>query len=204
MIVKVCGLREADNIRAVEQTGADWLGFIFYPRSPRFVPARPSYLPEKALRVGVFVSPRFGEVMARVAEFGLQAVQLHGEAAPELCRKLRETGLRIIRALPADERLALTTHPYLDCTDHFLFDTPTAAHGGSGESFDWSLLQRYTGHVPFILSGGIGPQSLPALLTLSHPAWQGVDLNSRFETAPGVKDAAAIQQFIQQLHHSTL
>ncbi|MDO4930139.1 MAG: phosphoribosylanthranilate isomerase [Bacteroidales bacterium] len=202
MIIKVCGLREADNIRAVEKTGADWMGFIFYPRSPRYVDARPDYLPEHATRVGVFVSPRFGEVMSRVREFGLNTVQLHGEATPEMCYKLRETGLRIIRALPANELLGEATHPYLGCTDYFLFDTPTPAHGGSGVSYDWSLLQHYTGHVPFLLSGGIGPQSLTALQSLSHPAWQGIDLNSRFETAPGVKDVAALQSFIEKIRNN--
>ncbi len=197
MIVKVCGLREADNIRAVEAAGADWTGFIFYSDSPRYVKDVPDYLPRHAHRVGVFVSPRYGDVTGQAQRFGLEAVQLHGTAAPELCRKLREHGLKVIRALPADEHLADATHAYVGCVDYFLFDTPTAAHGGSGKQFDWSLLNAYTGRVPFLISGGIGPEALPALCRLHHRAWAGIDLNSRFETAPGRKDDKTLTQFIK-------
>lgn len=199
MIIKVCGLREADNIRAVEAAGADWVGFIFYERSPRYVSEVPSYLPERALRVGVFVSPRYGEVMQHVEDYGLQAVQLHGEATPELCRKLRERGLIVIRVIPADERLSKRTGLYLNCVDYFLFDTPTMMHGGSGRTFNWSLLEAYTGSVPFLLSGGIGPDCVEALREFHHPRWVGIDLNSRFEKAAALKDTTLIKQFIQAL-----
>lgn len=209
MIVKVCGLREADNIRAVEATGADWLGFIFYPRSPRCVTTRPEYLPQNGMRVGVFVSPGFTDVMARVADYGLRAVQLHGETAPEMCRKLRERGLIVIRALPADDALNTAAQTYLDCTDYFLFDTPSPVYGGSGRNYDLSILHTYKGHIPFLLSGGIGPQSIEKLHHFSHPAWVGIDLNSRFETTPGVKDAALLHSFISNFrnhepHQTTL
>lgn len=192
-------MREADNIRAVEEAGADWIGFIFYEHSPRYVSDVPQYLPERAVRVGVFVSPRYGEVMQRVRDFGLQAVQLHGEATPELCRKLREHGLLVIRALPADNQLQAKTGLYLRSVDYFLFDTPTMTHGGSGRSFNWSLLHGYTRHIPFFLSGGIAPDSAAALRAFHHPQWAGIDLNSRFERVAAVKDAALIRQFIQEL-----
>lgn len=196
MIVKVCGLRETDNIRDVEAAGIDWAGFIFYAPSPRCIHKVPDYLPARALRIGVFVSPTFGEVTRKVHQFGLQAVQLHGDVAPELCRKLRERKLIVVRALPADVHLNANAQTYTDCVDYFLFDTPTASYGGSGHHFDWQILHSYTGQKPFLIGGGIGPDDLPALHQFHHNVWAGIDLNSRFETAPGRKDIQAITQFI--------
>lgn len=196
MIIKVCGLREAGNIRAVEAAGADWFGFIFYPRSPRYVDVPPAYLPGRGKRVGVFVNAVPEEVGCRVAQFGLQAVQLHGEASPGLCRTFRRQGLTVIRALPATGSVAEEAAPYQGAVDFFLFDTPTPQFGGSGQPYDWSVLRRYQGPAPFLLSGGISLRSLPALHAFRHPLCAGFDLNSGFETAPAVKDAAAVRQFI--------
>lgn len=195
MLIKVCGLREAENIRAVEATGADWFGFIFYPKSPRFVDAVPGYLPRRGKRVGVFVHPRQEEVEQQVEQFGLHAVQFHGEADPALCRTFRSQGLTVIRALPATETLAEETAPYQDCVDYFLFDTPTKQFGGSGRTYDWSVLRLYQGPVPFLLSGGLSPAALPDLKRFRHPYCAGYDLNSGFETAPAIKNAEAIKQF---------
>ncbi len=196
MIVKVCGMRDPDNIRAIEKSGSDWMGFIFYPQSPRYVARKPAYLPEHTKRIGVFVSPTFEEVMTRVKAFGLHGVQLHGKVWPEECLKLRQTGLTVIRALPADGQLNDLTAPFLGCVDYFLFDTPTDRHGGSGSTLDWQILSTYLGHVPFLLSGGISPASVPKLAYFAHPLWQGIDLNSRFETQPGLKSPQAIGSFI--------
>lgn len=196
MLVKVCGLRSADNIRAVVAAGADWFGFIFYPRSPRYVAGRPGYLPQKGLRVGVFVSQGMDEIMDRAHEFNLHAIQLHGDCTPEFCQRLRSEGLLTIRALPAAGCLDTVARPYAACCDYFLFDTPCTTHGGSGKRFDWALLDTYTLDVPFLLSGGLKPDSLTGLQSLTHRRWAGVDLNSGFETAPAMKDASALQSFI--------
>lgn len=196
MYVKVCGLRAADNIRAVEAAGTDWFGFIFYEHSPRYVSERPAYLPVRGLRTGVFVSPAYDEVCRRAEEFGLHAVQLHGRCPVALCQRLRADGLRVIRALPACPDLDEAASEYIGACDFFLFDTPSAAYGGSGQTFDWSLLDTYTRDVPFLLSGGLSPDSLHALSRWSHPSWAGIDLNSGFETAPGLKNARALHTFI--------
>ncbi len=202
MIIKVCGLREADNIRAVEQAGADWAGFIFYPSSPRFVDTVPGYLPDSCRRVGVFVHPTYREVKQRVKQFGLQAVQLHGKASAEMCRCFRDEGLTVIRALPAVDTFVADTAEYVGSVDYFLFDTPTLRFGGSGRSYDWSLLSRYPGPTPFLLSGGLSPQSVDELRKFRHPCLAGYDLNSGFETAPGVKDAAAVAQFVAAMRQA--
>ena len=202
MIVKVCGLREGQNIRDIEAAGADWIGFIFYKESPRYCAVRPDYLPERAIRVGVFVEPTFGEVVSKVDEYGLQAVQLHGAVCREQARKLKERGLTVVRAIPATAKAIQESALWLGCADYLLFDTPTERHGGSGRPFDHSLLDHYAGNIPFILSGGIAPEDAESLAQFHLPAFVGVDLNSRFETAPGVKDAAKVKQFISTIQES--
>lgn len=196
MLIKVCGMRNADNIRAVEQTGIDWMGFIFYPPSPRYVDQVPDYLPQQVKRVGVFVNPTFRQVVDRVKQFGLHAVQFHGTASPEMCQAFRERGLIVIRALPVTPTFVADTAEYTDKIDYFLFDTPTLKFGGSGKSYDWQLLRRYNGPTPFLLSGGLSLQSVPQLQQFTHPYLAGYDLNSGFEIAPAVKDAAQIHNFV--------
>ncbi|MGM9688296.1 MAG: phosphoribosylanthranilate isomerase [Alloprevotella sp.] len=206
-LIKVCGLREAGNIRAVEAAGADWFGFIFYPPSPRYVSQVPAYLPQRGLRVGVFVHPQPAEVLYQTERFGLTAVQLHGQVTASCCRVLHQHGLLVVRALPVTPQLALEAAA-LPEADAFVFDTPTPAYGGSGQSYDWQLLQGYTGSRPFLLSGGLSLSSVPALHRFSHPACMGYDLNSGFETAPGLKDAEAVRRFVLAVrgrdaaHHS--
>lgn len=199
MIVKVCGMRDADNIREVERAGADWMGFICYERSPRFVSRTPEYLPKHAVRVGVFVNAA-PEVCLRQAEtLGLHAVQLHGTESPDCCAKLRKEGLKVVKAfaIRRAEELQLT-EAYAGMCDYFLFDTPCLQYGGSGRSFDWSVLEHYCGSTPFLLSGGIRPESIDALKAFRHPRWEGIDLNSGFETAPGMKDAQTLARFIAE------
>lgn len=199
MIIKICGLREPENIRAVESAVPDWMGFIFYPRSPRYVSEVPDYLPEHALRVGVFVHPSYHEVLDHVRGYGLKAVQLHGKTSPEMCQRFRERGLTVIRALPVTSDFVAETVGYTDHTDYFLFDTPTLHFGGSGQSYDWSLLHQYAGPVPFLLSGGLSLASIDELKSFTHPYLAGYDLNSGFETAPALKDVEAVKTFITHM-----
>lgn len=207
MIVKVCGMRLAENIREVEAAGADWLGLIFFPRSPRFVTDKPAYLPSKAKRVGVFVNACENEIMEKAKTFGLNLVQLHGQEPPELCERLHAEGLEVIKVFSLKSVHDLqSVSAYEGKADFFLFDTPCLEFGGSGKVFDWTLLQSYSGSTPFLLSGGLRPESLDALLAFSHPRWVGIDLNSGFELAPGLKDTASLAAFIQtfkvSLHES--
>ncbi|MBR4899014.1 MAG: phosphoribosylanthranilate isomerase [Prevotella sp.] len=219
MIIKVCGLREADNIREVAALGVDWIGMIFWPKSPRFVsmlPIRAGLLPDEAplspltsllapKKVGVFVDPTAQDVITRVVSCGLDIVQLHGHETPTLIRNLRRTlgdGIKMMKAISVAETDDVATYKaYADCVDYFLFDTKCKTVGGSGEQFDWSVLQAYDGDVPFLLSGGIGPDDAMRVEAFHHEKCFGIDLNSRFETAPGVKDVALLRQFINDLKH---
>lgn len=209
MIVKVCGMREADNIREVERLGVQWMGFIFHPASPRYVEAPPAYLPRRARRVGVFVNAPADEVVRRVRAFGLHAVQLHGGESPaycaELLHRLCEEGHEVLIvktfSLSCGEDVG-QTEAYESCCHAFLFDTPCADYGGSGRTFDWNLLRRYRGRLPFLLSGGISPGHAAALRAFSHPQWAGIDLNSCFESRPGRKDIRLLEPFLREIHSS--
>ena len=197
MIVKVCGMQNAENIRQVELAGADWMGFIDYDRSPRHVAGIPQYLPAAVRKVGVFVQAPLSRILERRADWQLDLVQLHGNESPDFCRKLRLSGIKIIKAfaLRTAEDLP-ATEAYAPYCDYFLFDTPCSGFGGSGKTFDWELLSRYRGPRPFLLSGGLNPASLERLAAFRHPLWAGIDLNSGFELAPALKDAAALSAFI--------
>lgn len=210
--IKVCGMRDAENIRAIDAIEAvDMIGLIFWPKSKRYVAQKPAYLPEHAMRVGVFVDADPEEVVAKVKEYDLGIVQMHGDEnlayVTALHKLLFEAGItkmpKIVKAIPVASRSSVLKAMMWDgYVDGILFETPTNGYGGSGVSFDWSLLSSYRARTPFFLTGGIGPQSLEALKEFSHPQWIGVDLNSRFETEPALKDVELVRQFVSELKAS--
>ena len=224
-------MREPENIRAVAELGVDWIGLIFWPQSPRYVKMIPSgagIIPDNAdgslkagstadrhwpRRVGVFVDATAQDIITHVVNYGLDIVQLHGHETPTLIRNLRRTLTGDVKMMKA---ISVTTadnmarwRDYADCADYLLFDTKTPAVGGSGQHFDWSILQDYDGHLPFLLSGGIGPDDAlrlrEAFATGSgtgcalHPRCIGIDLNSRFESAPGLKDVTLLKAFLENI-----
>ncbi len=202
MIIKVCGMREPENIRAVEALGIDLMGFIFWPPSSRYVGEKPSYLPRNCRRVGVFVDAALPDILAAVEDFRLDGVQLHGHETPEAIAALKAhiPGVRIVKSLAVagPEDLA-QAEAYADVCDAFLFDTKGKLPGGNGRQFDWSVLQRYRGRLPFLLSGGIWPDDAQRIRAFDVPGCLGIDLNSRFETEPGLKDVDALRTFIETI-----
>lgn len=220
--IKVCGMRDADNCRAVAALGIDFLGFIFYPKSPRYTPravAEAEIVPDTATashdgtmmrkpqRVGVFVDETPQTLIAHICHDRLDYVQLHGHERPEMIDHLKRTvtpdirhSLKVIKAFSiAKPDDLLQTKAYEGVADLFLFDTPTESHGGSGKKFDWQVLRSYDGLTPFLLSGGIGPEDTDRIRAFQHPHCIGIDLNSRFETAPGIKDVETLRQFTAKL-----
>ncbi len=204
--VKVCGMREADNIQAVEALGIDLMGFIFWPKSSRYVEQVPDYLPTQCQRVGVFVNSDIDDVLRHVTDYQLDAVQLHGTESTEYVNRLRSawtdgsSTVQIIKTISVSSCYDIATYEdYEGLVDGLLFDTKSPSVGGSGQQFDWSVLNDYKGNTPFLLSGGIGPDDAAQVCAFHHPMLAGIDLNSRFELSPAFKDINKLKQFLQAL-----
>lgn len=204
MKIKVCGMRDRDNIRALAELPIHYMGFIFVEKSPRnalaLQPEALGLLTPAIRRVGVFVNAPFDSIMARVAQYGLHSVQLHGDEPPSLCQQLQERNLEVIKAFaaPLDGNFS-ATEPYISCADYLLFDTPSAQAGGSGRQFDWTILDQYRGNLPFFLSGGISPLDANRIKQFRHTRFAGIDINSRFELSPGEKNVGMVAAFVREM-----
>jgi len=205
-------MQHPDNIAAVCLLEIAYMGFIFYPQSPRFAGNLRGetlrLLPAQLQRVGVFVNASEAYIKEQVTTYGLNLVQLHGTESPAMCEALQQRGIPVMKAFNiATKEDFAQTEAYQSVCRYFVFDTKTVLldasgetlHGGTGKQFDWQLLTHYTGEVPFFLSGGIGLSDAEHLGRLHHPRLQGVDVNSRFETSPGTKDATQLKTFIHRL-----
>ena len=231
MIIKVCGMRETENIREVAELGIDMMGFVFWPESPRFVKmisARAGIIPDyseerlrkmrqgqesssavasRPKRVGVFVDEMPQSIVTRVYNYDLNYVQLHGNESAVMIENLKRTlipdiapDIKIIKALSIREKDDVKRwREYEGTADMLLFDTKCKTVGGSGEQFDWTVLEAYDGNIPFLLSGGIGPDDAERVLKFSHPQFAGIDLNSRFEISPALKNVDELKSFIQTI-----
>ncbi len=192
-------MRDSENIRAIEQTKADLMGFIFHPKSPRFVASLPEYMPKKQKRVGVFVNASLEQILAKAQTFSLEYIQLHGDEPPAFCSELKNRGLKVIRAqriANADDIIRAESY---NMADLMIFDTKTELYGGSGKKFNWQLLENYKGCVPFLLSGGIRSDTFEEIKAFFHPQFAGIDLNSGFEISPALKDVGKLNNFIEKI-----
>lgn len=194
-------MRDQQNIHAAQQLGIDLVGMIFWDKSPRFA-THPviTTLPI----VGVFVDEEPQRMAAIAEQHRLSYVQLHGSESADTIRELRSLlpdSVQIIKALSIREADDVKRwRQYDGLVDMLLFDTKCTCVGGSGEQFDWTVLQAYDGTLPFLLSGGISPDDSERILSFHHPRCVGIDLNSRFETSPGLKDIAKLDSFLKQLN----
>lgn len=207
-------MRDADNIRDISALGVGMIGLIFYPPSPRYVQQFssgagiiPDYAPDMGktpLRVGVFVDDMPQNIVTRVYNYKLDYIQLHGNEPRETLENLRATidpdikpKIKIIKAISVSSVEDIKKYKeYVGAADLFLFDTKCKTVGGSGEQFDWQVLQAYDGDVPFLLSGGIGPDDAERIKNFHHPKCIGIDLNSKFEIEPALKDVEKLKQFL--------
>ncbi|MDH6309816.1 phosphoribosylanthranilate isomerase [Dysgonomonas sp. PFB1-18] len=204
MNIKVCGMKYPDNIKELGKLPIHFMGMIFYPKSPRFVGSLTlsdlnSALPPYIERVGVFVNESIEYIIEKTNLYNLNLIQLHGNESVEFCEELSKA-MPIIKAFnvskPADFE---QTKSYEDSCSYFLFDTKTPQYGGSGQKFDWEILSEYRGNTSFFLSGGISVEDADSIKQINHPKFYGIDLNSKFEIAPGLKDIEQLQQFIKAL-----
>lgn len=209
MLVKVCGMREPENIEKVAQLGVDMMGFIFYPKSPRFVSQSVdrTAADKNVCRVGVFVNESVELISDKIQLFDLNAVQLHGNESRVLCEQLHEQNglLKVIKAISVSTAGDILKYKeYVGAVDYFLFDTKCKTVGGSGQQFDWQVLENYDGDVPFILSGGIGPEDVERIRNFHHPKCIGIDLNSKFEMEPGLKDVEMLKTFLENIENKEI
>lgn len=201
---KVCGMKEADNIARVLNLEPDYMGFIFYRKSPRYVGedwAGPGNgFPGSTKKVGVFVNEEMDRVVELAAKYQLEYLQLHGHETPDYCRLLSQQGLAVIKVTnPANLKEVKRLDQFKPWVEFFLFDTPGKQFGGTGKSFDWSLLEHYDNQVPVFLSGGISLENVQKVAELTRLNLSAVDVNSCFETRPGFKDVTKLKELKNKL-----
>ncbi|MDR3651395.1 MAG: phosphoribosylanthranilate isomerase [Paludibacter sp.] len=203
-LIKICGMKFPENIQAVAVLKPDFMGFIFYPKSPRFAEpldiATLKALPKSIKKIGVFVNENLENILTIAYKYDLDGVQLHGTELVDMCTELKKVGYIVIKAFPIAEAYNFkVTKDYEGACDYFLFDTKTDAYGGSGLKFNWKMLDEYLGETPFLLSGGIAADDAEAILKIEHKKFAGIDLNSKFELKPGLKNIDLLKSFILEL-----
>ena len=206
MNIKVCGITQFKQLQQLEALNIDYAGLIFYKDSPRYMGGKISGKEIKQAdfdlkKVGVFVNPTYSELLDAIDEYGLDIVQLHGNETPEMCEEL-SAEVEVIKAFRVEDsrvNIDKMVEPYDAVSDYYLFDTAglKESFGGTGQQFDWSILKKAKIEKPFFLSGGIGPDDAQKINSFSHPDFFAIDINSKFETSPGVKDMASILKFLQ-------
>lgn len=198
LLVKVCGINNQSNLKKIDKIGIDMLGINFYLGSKRYIGNISITTNPNIKRVGVFVDPTYDEVIQYTLECHLQFAQLHGDVSPEFCREIQEE-VKVIKAWGIGKDFDFAQVEVYSFCDLFIFDNQTKDHGGSGEKFSWSKLDEYKGDVPFLLAGGIGPEDVDMIKSINHPMMMGVDINSKFEFEPGLKNLALVDVFVKEL-----
>jgi phosphoribosylanthranilate isomerase len=206
MKLKVCGMREKQNIDELIRLAPDFIGFIFYDKSPRYVGEEfnsewVKTIPREVKKVGVFVNASPDYVVSMVKKYDLHYAQLHGNEMPDYCRSVRQKGVNVIKAFSVDDNFNFAVlNNYKPHCDLFLFDTKGEQPGGNGEAFNWNILRKYDNEKPFFLSGGISISNINEVIKLSHTLRiYGIDINSKFEKEPGIKDINLIQELIGRI-----
>ena len=203
--IKVCGMRDESNIRDLVKVHPDYIGFIFYSGSERFVgdsfnSGILDYIPESIKKVGVFVKAGKDYILGKTDIFGLNLIQLHGGESSEFCRELSHRGIPIIKVFSINEEFNFNSiNPFKPFCKYFMFDTECKTYGGSSRKFDWDSLSQYDNEIPVFLSGGIGPEDADSIKGLKNLNIHAVDINSRFEKAPALKDISLIREFIKKI-----
>ena len=199
MLIKVCGITQQNQYKAIARLPVEMIGFNFYAKSKRYL-EQPISNSEKGYlskNVGVFVNPAKDEVLRRAKIHNLDFIQLHGDESPEFCQEL-SNHYPIIKAFGIDAEFDMQViEAYQNSCQYFLFDTKTRQYGGSGVKFNWAKLNEYPGPTPFFLSGGIALEDAHEILIIKHPDLRGIDINSGFETEPGVKNIELIKKMKQ-------
>lgn len=208
MKIKVCGITLLEQLEKLDEIGIDYAGLIFYDQSLRCInnKIRAEDVRNKTFslkKVGIFVNAEEEYIMKQAEDYGLDMVQLHGDETPGFCKSISDyiTVIKAFRITQNNEQnIDWMIKPFDEYCDFYLFDTNRKnAYGGTGEKFDWNILKENTINKPFFLSGGIGVKDIDKLKSFEHPFFYGIDVNSRVERAPGIKDMEAVQQLENEL-----
>ena len=205
MKIKVCGMRTQSNIEELVKLKPDYIGFIFYPKSKRFIGEKipdeiQSLIPVYIQKVGVFVDEPFNNLLEKFKSNKLDMIQLHGSELPDYCERLRKLDIPVIKVFSIDAAFNFeSVKPYNPFCDFYLFDTATELRGGSGLKFDWKKLDQYKDDKPFFLSGGIQSSDAQNIKDITHRQLHAIDVNSGFEIEPGIKDIPKLKSFIEEL-----
>jgi phosphoribosylanthranilate isomerase len=199
--LKICGMKYPDNIREVIKFRPDYLGFIFYPGSPRYAGGNIEELskmniPSSVSRIGVFVNERTNKIKQIAPSISLDMVQLHGKEPVADCIELKKSGLKVIKVFSVGEDFDFSQmEPYIDHVDYFLFDAKGKYHGGNSLPFDWEIIEKYPFRIPFFLGGGVGLENIDLIKKIRNPYLYALDANSRLEVSPGLKDPDKVKLF---------
>ena len=202
MRLKVCGMRELENISALSELDPNYIGFIFWSESSRFVNKKTPPLDKKIIKTGVFVDATFDYILTKIKDHQLDAVQLHGQESCSYCKVIKDYGLKVIKSFSIKNTFDFNTlEDYENSCDYYLFDTKGKLPGGNGFTFDWKILNEYPSEKPFFLSGGIGVDNLNEIkkLVKTKLPIHAIDVNSKFETAPGNKNIELLKKFKKEI-----
>lgn len=205
MKLKVCGMKYLENMEEVIKLSPDFLGFIFYPKSPRYMadtlnPDEVARIPAHIKKVGVFVNETTAMVLEKVNSYQLDLVQLHGHESPEFCETIKKAGPGVIKVFSIDKVMDWSVlDNYKDHVDYFLFDTKSKHYGGMGKSFNWEVLKSYDSDIPYFLSGGVGLDNIGLINKMPIKQPFALDVNSRFEITPGNKDIKQLAGLTEKL-----
>ncbi len=199
--IKICGMTFPKNINEIASLQPDYLGFIFYEKSPRHFENDIPNLPNSIKKVGVFVNASLEEIETKVKQYELDLVQLHGDESPEFCHLLQQNKFKVIKAFSIDKDFNFNQlHYYINSCSYFLFDTKGTNYGGNGITFDWSVLENYHLDKPYFLSGGIGIESIDKVKSFLTKDYAknciAIDCNSKLELSPGLKSTEKTKQLI--------
>ena len=197
--IKICGMRFPENILKVGALLPDFMGFIFWEKSSRYFDGEIPRLPKYIKKVGVFVDESIENIQSKIEKYNLDCIQLHGTESVEFCQKLKEIPIEIIKVFSIKDNFDFEIlREFESVCDYFLFDTKGELPGGNGATFDWNLLKKYPSNKPFFLSGGIGIEEIKLLKIMNLPVY-GIDVNSKFETEPGLKNIELLKSFQYKL-----
>ena len=202
MRLKVCGMRELENISALSELDPNYIGFIFWSESSRFVDKKTPPLDKKIIKTGVFVDANFDYILTKIKDHQLDAVQLHGQESCSYCKVIKDYGLKVIKSFSIKNTFDFNTlEDYENSCDYYLFDTKGKLPGGNGFTFNWKILNEYPSQKPFFLSGGIGVDNLNEIkkLVKTKLPIHAIDVNSKFETAPGNKNIELLKKFKKEI-----